>query len=163
MNQEQDTLERIRNAFRTFCRGERVEGRAQLFAIWEELGPEGDIFHRTVVAHYLADSEDDPSGELEWDLRALEVANELTDDVAESYPSTPAVRAFLPSLHLNLADDYRRMGVFEKARLHADLGSELSRGLGIDAYSQTVRAGLARVDTQIEARDQGPAIVFDLD
>jgi hypothetical protein len=162
MNQQDHTLERIRNAFRLYCRGDRTEARAQLTGIWEELQP-GEIFHRCVAAHFLADSSDDPLEELEWDLRALEIANSLTDELAETYPLTATVRAFLPSLHLNLADDFRRMGNFQEARRHADLGMELSWGLGRDAYSQTVRAGLARVDAQIDERDSGPPMIFDLE
>lgn len=156
-------MERIRNAFRLFCGGELAEARRLLTAIWDELGPEGDVFHRSVTAHYLADTEDDPKGELEWDLRALEIAKSLKDDLAETYPLAKAVRAFLPSLHLNLADDYRRIGDFQKARHHVDLGHELSGHLGLDAYSQTVRAGLVRVDAQIEQRDSGPPMIFDFD
>jgi tetratricopeptide (TPR) repeat protein len=161
VNRQDETLNRIRNAFRLFCRGERTEARGLLTEIWDELGSQGNFFHRCVAAHYLADTAEDPQVELEWDLRALEIARSLNDESAETYPLAAAVRTFLPSLYLNLADDYRRIGDFEKARQHADLGIELSRGLGLDAYGQTIRAGLMRVDTQIEERDSGPQIIFD--
>jgi hypothetical protein len=163
MSERHQTLERIRNAFRLYCRGDRTEARSLLTGIWDELGPAGDIFHRCVAAHYLADMSDDPQAELEWDLRALEIANELEGQVAETYPLAASVRAFLPSLHLNLADDYRKMGDFQKARQHAEAGLALSGSLGVDAYGQTIRAGLIRVDAQIEDRDSGPAIIFDFD
>ena len=156
-------MEEIRSAFRLFWRGERTEGRGRLMQIWERLGAEGDVFHRSVTAHFLADTQDSMEAELEWDLRALEVAMSLDDRTAEAYPLTAMLRRFLPSLHLNLADDYRRMGDFEKARHHAALGNELSVGLGFDTYSQTVREGLVRVEAQIEQRDSGPSVVFDFD
>ena len=163
MSQQDQTMERIRDAFRLFCRGERAEGRAMLEAIWHELGPEGDIFHRSVTAHYLADTEDDPLGELAWDLRALETASSLDEERALNQPRAEAVRAFLPSLHLSVADDYRRMGDFEKASHHVDLGAELSQGLGQDTYAQTIRTRLIEITTQIEERDSGPLIVFELE
>ncbi len=163
MSERHQTLERIRGAFRLYCRGDRAEARSLLTAIWDELGPAGDIFHRCVAAHYLADMSDDPEIELEWDLRALEIANSLEGEVAETNPLAASVRAFLPSLHLNLADDYRKMGDFQKARQHAEAGFALSGSLGRDAYAQTIRAGLIRVDAQIQDRDSGPAIIFDGD
>ena len=163
MNQQDQTLEEIRGAFRIYCRGERAEGRRLLQEIWDKLGADGDIFHRSVAAHYLADTQQDPHGELKWDLQALEVADSLDPERAKTYPQAAAVQAFYPSLHLNLADDYRKLGDFDNARRHADRGTELSGSLGLDAYGQSVRAGLVRVDSQIAERDSGPSVVFDFD
>jgi hypothetical protein len=163
MNQPDQTLQRIRSAFRLFCHGEQAAGREQLMAVWDELGPDGDIFHRSVAAHYIADTQEDLQNELEWDLRALEAARSMTAERAENYPSAAAVRAFYPSLHLNLADDYRKLGDFETARRHADWGNELSVSLGLDAYGQSVRSGLVRVESQIGERDSGPSVIFDFD
>ena len=163
MNQQDPTLERIRSAFRLFCHGERSAGQEQLAAIWDELGPDGDVFHRCVTAHYLADTRETMEEQLEWDLRALEIADSLDRERAKTYPLAAAIRAFYPSLHLNLADDYRKLGNFEAARRHADWGTELSGSLGLDAYGQAVRAGLVRVDSQIGERDRGPSVIFDFD
>lgn len=156
-------MERIRSAFRLFCRGEQTAGREQLVAIWDELGPDGDVFHRCVTAHYLADTQENLQDQLEWDLRALEVADSLDREKAKTYKSGGAIRAFYPSLHLNLADDYRKLGDFATARRHADWGTELSDALGLDAYGQSVRAGLVRVESQIGELDSGPSVIFDFD
>lgn len=159
MGSRNETLERIKGAFRLFCHAERAEGRQQLLQIWDELEPDGDVFARILAAHYLADTEYDVQAELEWDRRALEVAESVTGD----HPSASAVRAFLPSLYLNLADDHRRLGEFQAAQRHLDLGYEHGGGLGLDAYGQHVRAALIRVGAQIEERDSGPPVIFDFD
>lgn len=164
MSSQEEMLERVRSAFRLFCRAERTEGRRQLEAVWTELESGDHPYVRCVAAHYLADTEEDLHKALEWDLRALKVAQSIdTGKGQDAHPSAAAVRAFYPSLHLNLADDYRKLGEFDKARHHVDLGNEMSGALGLDAYGQSVRAGLVRVDAQIQDLDSGPPVVFDFD
>lgn len=148
-------MEEIRTAMRRFHQGDRDESRQRLMAMWEELGSGGETFHRCAIAHYLADMQTDPEEELTWDKRALELA--------ESDPEAPGIGAFLPSLHANLADCYRRMRDFTNARYHVDQGMETSGVLGYDSYGQNVRASLVRIDTQVSERDSGPAIIFDFD
>jgi hypothetical protein len=161
LSEQDPTLDRIHHGFRLFCRGERAEGRQILLEMWEQLDAKKDVFHRCVAAHYLADTEDDVQAELEWDRKALAEAESIGED--RSHPSVAAVRAFYPSLHLNLADDFRRLGDFERARHHVDQGSGYVEHLGIDAYGQTVRSALLRVDAQISERDSGPPVIFDFD
>lgn len=161
MNVTKQTLERIHSAFRLYCRTQASEGRRELVAIWEELEAGGDPFCRCVAAHYLADTQNDLQDELKWDRTALEIAESAVEGLADGDASAARLQAFFPSLHLNLADDYRRLGEFATAREHADRGNELSGGLGIDAYGQRVRAELIRVAAQIDNGDSGPAVVFD--
>lgn len=163
MNQPNPTLERIKNAMRSFHRGDRPQAREELRELWDELGASGDTYHRSVVAHYLADVQDNLQDELTWDLRALETAESASTEAGEAAPALGPVRAFLPSLHLNLADVFRRMGQFDRARDHVERGGELSGTLGLDAYGQTVRSGLIRVQTQIDDLDSGPAVIFEMD
>ncbi|MFF1797599.1 hypothetical protein ACFVXQ_25845, partial [Kitasatospora sp. NPDC058263] len=47
-------------------RGRRAQARESFERLWHELGERGDVFHRCVLAHYLADLQDDPHAELEW-------------------------------------------------------------------------------------------------
>lgn len=157
-------LEGIHAAMRLHYRGEVEQARERLSCLWEELEGGSNIYHRCVLAHHIADTQQDLQDELAWDLRALEAAGSIAPESAEDDPAeTAAVRLFLPSLHLNLADDYRRLGDFARARHHVDRGGELSGALGLDAYGQTVRSALLRVDSQIEERDSGPAVIFDFD
>jgi len=155
VTERDETMDEIRNAMRRFHRGERVEARESLLGMLRELDFGGNTFHRCVIAHYLADMQTALDEELEWDKKALEIA--------ESDPEAPGVAVFLPSLHANLADCYRRAGDFAKARSHVDRGMELSAVLGYDAYGQNVRGALVRIDTQVSERDSGPAIIFDMD
>lgn len=53
--------------------GDREEARQRLLDLWAEIGEHGDPLHRCTLAHYLADTQDDPADELAWDLRALTV------------------------------------------------------------------------------------------
>lgn len=63
--------------------GDREEARNRFAALWEELDESGDLFHRCTVAHYMADTQEDPGAELEWDLRALAAADTLTQEQVE--------------------------------------------------------------------------------
>lgn len=163
MSEQQDVLGRIRHGFRLFCRAEQAEGRRQLEEVWEELQPDGDPFARCMAAHYLADIQLDAQAELEWDLKALEIAQSVPEGEIDEDAPPSAIAVFLPSLHLNLADDYRRLGDFPSARRHIKEGSARIALLGFDQYGQRVRAELLRASAQIDDGDSGPPIVFDFD
>ncbi|MDX6313811.1 MAG: hypothetical protein QOF44_3275, partial [Streptomyces sp.] len=47
--------------------GDREEARNRFLALWEEIGEDGDPLHRCTLAHYMADTQDDPEEELVWD------------------------------------------------------------------------------------------------
>src|SRR3954453_17280194 len=63
--------------------GDREEARRRFLDLWAELGEDGAPLHRCTLAHYLADTQDDPSDELAWDLRALSAAEELAEELTE--------------------------------------------------------------------------------
>lgn len=115
-----------------------------------EIGEDGDPLHRCTLAHYLADTQDDPADELAWDLRALSAAEELTDgDAAERHRSL-AARAFYPSLHLNLAADYVKLGRSEAARSHLRRARGAAGVLGNDRYGDGVRAAIGRLELRLD-------------
>ncbi|MGS2586671.1 hypothetical protein [Streptomyces hebeiensis] len=60
--------------------GDREEARNRFGELWSEIGESGDALHRCTLAHYLADTQDDPGDELAWDLRALTAADGPTGD-----------------------------------------------------------------------------------
>ncbi len=129
-------------------RGDR-EGARRLFAeLWELVGPDGDPFHRCALAHSMADVQDDVREELTWDLRALEAADELRDEEAEM--ASP-VAGFYPSLHLNIADAYRRLGDRVRAREHLVKGRAAASALGDDGYGQMIHEAFERLATRLEA------------
>ncbi|MGN9761475.1 hypothetical protein [Streptomyces sp. SD31] len=118
--------------------GDREEARRRLLDLWTELGEDGDPLHRCTLAHYLADTQDDPSDELAWDLRAL--------TEAEGAGGALAVRALYPSLHLNLAADYVKLDRAEAARVHLRRARGAVGALRDDSYGDGVRAELRRLE-----------------
>jgi hypothetical protein len=52
------------------------------------------------------------------------------------------VAAFYPSLHLNLGEDYRRIGDTEAARRHLAQGLAAAGALPDDGYGRMIRGGL---------------------
>ncbi|MBK3579901.1 tetratricopeptide repeat protein [Streptomyces sp. MBT65] len=136
--------------------GDREEARDRLLGLWVELGEDGDPLHRCTLAHYLADTQDDPTDELAWDLRALSAADELTDgrdagDTAREGAS--AVRAFYPSLHLNLAADYVKLGRSDAARTHLDRARGACAVLADDGYGNGVRAAIGRLELRLDTEE----------
>ena len=128
-----------------------VEGRARLVALWDSVGATGDPLHRCTLSHYLADLYDDAAEALTWDIRALDAADALTDERARAHHASLNVAGFYPSLHLNLADNYRRLNSFAAAARHLD---EARRRLGVladDGYGRTVRTGVDHVAAALAA------------
>ncbi|MGW0946336.1 hypothetical protein ACWD4O_27875 [Streptomyces sp. NPDC002623] len=121
--------------------GDREEARHRLLDLWTEVGEDGDPLHRCTLAHYLADTHDDPSDELAWDLRALTAAQEHEGSVE--------VRALYPSLHLNLAADYVKLDHAEAARTHVRRARRAAAALGDDSYGDGVRAAISRMELRL--------------
>lgn len=66
----------------------------------------------------------------------------LTDARAAAAGATGPVAAFYPSLHLNLGEDYRKVGDPQAARRHLDLGLAAAAALPDDGYGAMIRGGL---------------------
>ncbi|HWD03879.1 MAG TPA: hypothetical protein VG674_15660 [Amycolatopsis sp.] len=142
-----DVMVAIDAGLRKHLAGDRAGARETFLVLWRQIGEDGDPLHRCALAHHLADVCDEPAEELEWDLRALAAADELTDERAQEYHSTLAVRGFYPSLHLNLGEDYRKLGDAAAASRHLAAAGEKLDALGDDDYAAGIRAaldGLAR-------------------
>ena len=116
------------------------EARRLLTEIWDDDG--ADALHRVAVAHYLADLQAEPDDELAWDLRALAAADAVTDDRVSTAGIAAPVRAFYPSLHLNLAESYRKVGDLAAARDQLARGRASVDALPDDGYGQMIRRGL---------------------
>ncbi len=139
--------------------GDREEARDRFLALWAEIGEHGDPLHRCTLAHYLAGTQDDPSEELAWDLRALSAAEELTGERrADRHEGASAARALSPSLHLNLAADYDRLGHREAARLHLRRARATAESLAPGRYAEGVRAAIDRLERRMAGggRFDGP-------
>ncbi|MFF5370414.1 hypothetical protein [Streptomyces sp. NPDC013187] len=125
--------------------GDREEARHRFLGLWAEIGEHGDPLHRCTLAHYLADTQDDPADELAWDLRALTAAEEARGEAL----AATAVAALSPSLHLNLADDYVRLGRGDAARTHLRWAREAATALTDDGYAEGVWAAIGRLESRL--------------
>ncbi|MFG2632113.1 hypothetical protein [Streptomyces sp. NPDC048473] len=146
-------MTRIGQAIMLLHGGDREEARNRFGVLWSEIGEDGDALHRCTLAHYMADTQDDPGDELAWDLRALTAAGSLTDERAAQHSDALAARAFYPSLHLNLAADYVKLHRPEAARIHLDRARAASGVLADDGaddgYGGGVRAAIARLELRL--------------
>jgi hypothetical protein len=142
-------MTRIGQAIMLLHGGDREEARNRFGALWSELGEDGDPFHRCTLAHYMADTQDDPGDELMWDLRALAAAEGARGEWQDRHQAAPAVRAFYPSLHLNLAADYVKLRSPDAARLHLDRARAATDALVDDGYTNGVRAAIDRLELKL--------------
>src|SRR3954451_15095245 len=136
------TMARVAEAMELGQQGRPAEARELFARIWADLGPDSDPLHRVAVAHAMADLQDDPHEELAWDLRALEAVAGVSDERAAAAGVTGPVAAFYPSLHLNLGEDYRKVGDVGSARPHLELGLAAAGSLPDDGYGAMIRGGL---------------------
>ncbi len=136
--------------------GQRAEARERLTGLWEQVGGDGDPLHRVTIAHFLADLQDDVRDELAWDERALAAVGTLTDERVAQHQAGGQVRAFLPSLHVSVADGHRRLGDPEQARRHLARAEETVDVLADDDYGRVVRTGLEQVRTALDAGSTAP-------
>ncbi|MFE7776986.1 hypothetical protein ACFU5O_24460 [Streptomyces sp. NPDC057445] len=146
---EDAVMTRIGQAAMLLHAGDREEARNRLGKLWTEIGAYGDPLHRCTLAHYMADTQDDPADELAWDLRALSAAEGLEAARPAGHEAAVAVRGLYPSLHLNLAADYAKLRRPEAARAHLDRARAASHALGDDGHGDGVRAAIARLDRQL--------------
>ncbi|MGW0206939.1 hypothetical protein ACWDZ8_14335 [Streptomyces sp. NPDC003233] len=121
--------------------GDREEARSRFLNLWAEIGEDGDPLHRCTLAHYLADTQDDPEDELAWDLRAL--------SAAEDRGAPPSVRGLVPSLHLDLAADYVKLGRDDAARSHLRRARDAADVLPDDGYGDGVWAAIGRLELRL--------------
>jgi hypothetical protein len=145
------TMHRINVAIELCFSGERDSARHSLTEICNEIGPAGNPIQLCIVAHHLADLQDDVNSELAWDLRALQAADSVTDAHRAALPMI-ATNTLYPSLHVNPGEDYRQLGDVERAHGHLTRAREaLARsgdlaGMGPeDEYGKLLRSGLHRL------------------
>ena len=143
---EDDVMARVTAAVQRGQAGERAPARRELESMWAEVEQGGgDDFHRCVIAHFLADLQDDLRAELRWDERALAAVDGVSDERAQEFDGSLRVRGFMPSLYLSLADDHRRLGDATRAREFLEKARATADALGDDAYGGLVSGILDKV------------------
>jgi hypothetical protein len=143
-------MDDIQAAIVTLHGGDRVLAREQFERIWARIRHDAEPFHECVLSHYMADARDDLAEELEWDLRALAAAEHCSQADADRLGKGMSLASFYPSLHLNLADVYRRLGDRDCALKHLAEGRAATVNLGDDPYSVLIRRGLARLTDRLK-------------
>lgn len=150
---EDAVMTRIGQAVMLHHGGDREEARNRLARLWQEIGEDGDAFHRCTLAHYLADMQDDPADELAWDLKALHAAEQVSS--GPPHREVPGVQGFYASLHLNLAADYAGLQRLDEARAHLDLAWRASASLRDDRYAEGVRTAIGRMELRLAGGGAG--------
>ncbi|MFD4459923.1 hypothetical protein [Nocardia sp. NPDC058480] len=146
-------MTRITQGVTDFRTGDADGARTTLLEVWADIGPAGDPLHRCALAHYLADVYDDPAEALVWDVRALDAADALTDTRLNDYHAGLQVAGFYPSLHLNLADNFRRLGAFPAATRHLEEARERLDILPDDDYGALIRRIVPEIALAIASND----------
>lgn len=140
---------RIGQAVMLHRAGDREEARQRFALLWTEASAGGDHFQRCTIAHYMADTQDDPALELEWDRRALAAADALGGSEVQWGEHALAVRALYPSLYLNLAMDHERLGQQGPAREHVVRARKTVGALSDDDYGAGIRAAIERLEERL--------------
>ncbi|WP_406636802.1 hypothetical protein [Amycolatopsis sp. WGS_07] len=147
-----DTMAEITAAVTQGRAGSVDAARTRLQELWDEIGPAGDPFHRCVLAHYQADLFADPAEALVWDVRALDAAATVTDEQVRAHDAGLRIAGFYPSLHLNLADNFRRLGSFSAAAEQIAAARKRQDALADDEYGAMIRRAIDGVAEAIERR-----------
>lgn len=147
---QDETMDLIVAAIRRLHSGDREGARAAFEEIWSGMGEDADPFHVCTLSHYMADTQDEVSSELEWDLRALEAADRVTDGRAKAHHASLSMRSFYPSLHLNVGDACLRLGDIGKAREHARSARSALGDLPDSPLAEMTREAIARLSQRVE-------------
>jgi hypothetical protein len=154
---DDDVMARVTAAVQRGQAGERASARHDLEAMWAEVEQGGgDDFHRCVIAHFLADLQDDERDELRWDERALAAVDGVSDERARRFDDSLRVRGFMPSLYLSLADDHRRLGDADRAHDFLDRARATADALGDDPYGALVSGIMDKVRRALADGSTGP-------
>ncbi|NKY17265.1 hypothetical protein [Tsukamurella spumae] len=143
--------------------GEQAERKQKLESVWVRIEP-SDHASRCIAAHYIADVQGDVEAEVEWDEVALAESAHVSDADLQAVHASLSVAGFMPSLHLNLADGYRRQGRFTEAsdRLQTSREFDFALDTALDpSYASGIREAQVRLAARIAAGDRagepGPA------
>jgi hypothetical protein len=136
---ESTVKERIRAAGRQRASGD-VAGARSALEVLLPLARSSNTLDWLFFAHSFADVQDDPAEELRWDQSALEALHRLTEAEAEAEAVHGGKAGLLPSLHLNLAHVYRRLGDEVRAQRHHAEGIKHLDALDQEAYGRSIRA-----------------------
>lgn len=123
--------------------GQHSLARTKFEVLWQSLAD--DAFHRCILAHYIADVQADPNDELHWDLEALNAALSAPPASFDGRIAGINYAAFLPSLHLNAAASFERVGQLPEAKHQASLATTSVASLGASPLADMTRSAITRI------------------
>ena len=113
-------------------------------ALFEKAWTEADTdFEKFIAAHYLARIQRDTNGKLRWDETALEMALKI-DSVS--------IKAYYPSLYLNIGKCHEDLNAFDRARMNYDQAFTNLEFLPEDGYGKMIRAGVLAARERIQSQ-----------
>jgi hypothetical protein len=129
---------------------DRAAGRQALTELWDAIDP-GDTAARCILPHYLADAQDDLGDEIAWDEVSLAESAKISDDDLRAIHPAMHVAGFMSSLHLNLADGYRRLGRFMRAAPGCPIGI-VGASAQVNLGSKIVHIWRGRIDDILDSK-----------
>jgi tetratricopeptide (TPR) repeat protein len=129
-DQDNKVIELCAQGMNAEGRGKNEEASALFSKAWEIAATDLEKF---IAAHYVARHQPDVKRKLEWDEAALGFALAMTDQ---------EVRAFYPSLYLNVAKGYEDLNDKENALKNYQLGLSFTEFLLEDGYGKMIRSGI---------------------
>jgi hypothetical protein len=132
----------------TLHAGERNNAREQFRKLWEILDMD-DHFHRCVLAHYMADAQDDAEAELHWDRIAIEMAMAASSSAFDNRFPGMTLASFFPSLHLNLASSYEKLGRLNDAIEHAEMAQRAASALPDSPLGTMTAQAITRIRSRL--------------
>ncbi len=110
--------------------GKAEEAHKLFQQAWEEAT---NNFEKFIAAHYLARHQSNVTNKLEWDETALHIALQMKDE---------SMKAYYPSLYLNIAKCYEDLENFKKANVNFHLAQSFADNLQNDGYGNMIKSGI---------------------
>jgi tetratricopeptide (TPR) repeat protein len=110
--------------------GKFQQAKELFLRAWQEAVTD---FEKSTAAHYVARHQDSIVEKLQWDETALQFALKIKDE---------PMKAYLPSLHLNIAKCYEDLKDLSNARKHYQCAGNYTTTLPDDGYGNMIRRGI---------------------
>ncbi len=145
-------MEELYDAILVAQSGDHNGARTLFEAILPKIG--SDAAQNCILAHYMADVQEELEDELFWDLRSLQYLEEVKDERIVVVEATLATAEFFPSVYLNIASCYKRLGNFDESARYLSLAEESCSVLADDGYGKFIRNRIASLGEEIR-KDSG--------
>jgi hypothetical protein len=144
-----DVMAQIGEGIALHTAGDHVAARTLFAGLWARVDAGTDPLIRCAIAHAMADVEPDPRTAVDWDVRALAAADEVDQTHLEAAGTSAQAADLYPSLHLNLAAGYQRLGDASLAGHHIARGRSALAAISPGDYARMIEAAFARIEAAL--------------